>query len=102
MDTDRQPEPVPFVAIEQGDRSASSVEVTVTHDLGDRTLVVVILLACVIGVCGVIIGRNNAYYDMHGQYMRDVATKLQINTNHTDEWHNEFKAWKEKQDADQR
>lgn len=91
-----------WVHLDQGDRSAAKITVDVKHDLGDRTLVVVILLALVIGVCGWQIGEYRAEKEMHGQYMRDVATKLQINTNHTDEWHNEFKVWKEKQDADKR
>lgn len=83
MDTECQPEPVPFVSIEQEGRNAITMQVKVSHDLGDRTLVVVILLACIIGVCGVVIGQHNARDDMLGQYMRDNAAKLQINTNHT-------------------
>lgn len=78
-DTDDYPRdyPRPLVV---GDRNA--VEIHVSHDLGDRTLVVVILLACVIGACGVAMGMNLAKQDMQAQYMRDVAAKLQINTNH--------------------
>lgn len=101
MAIERQPEPVPFVSIDQGERSASEVHVTVSHDLGDRTLVVVILLACVIGVCGGVIGHYVANQQMQNQYLRDVAVKLQVNTNHTDEVRNELKVIKEKQDANQ-
>jgi hypothetical protein len=36
---------------------------------------------------------------MNGQYMRDVAAKLQINTNHTDTVSNELKVLKETQRA---
>ncbi len=72
-----------FVHNTQGDRSL--MQVTVSHDLGDRTLVVVILLAAIIGLCGVVMGMNLAKQDMQSQYMRDVAVKLQINTNHVNE-----------------
>lgn len=46
----------PFVHSTQGDRS--SLQVIVRHDLGDRTLVVVLLLAAIIGCCGVVIGMD--------------------------------------------
>jgi hypothetical protein len=72
-----------WVHNEQGERSAFSSRITVSHDLGDRTLVVVILLAAIIGACGVVMGMNLAKQDMQTQYMMDVSTKLQINTNHT-------------------
>lgn len=77
MDDNYEP---PFVHNTQGERSALSINVS--HDLGDRTLVVVILLALVIGVCGWKIGQDTAAYDMQGQYMRDVAAKQQVMINH--------------------
>ena len=86
----------PFVHNEQGERSAFSSHITVSHDLGDRTLVVVILLAIVIGCCGVAIGHYTAATEMQGQYMRDVAAKLQINTNHTMEVEKQIEIAKEK------
>lgn len=66
----------------QGERSASNIKVVVSHDLGDRTLIVVILLAVVIGACGVVMGMNLAKQDMQSQYMRDVAAKQQVMINH--------------------
>lgn len=45
-----------LVTSTQGDRSA--LKVVVQHDLGDRTLVVVILLAALLGMCGVVIGMD--------------------------------------------
>jgi len=71
----------PFVHM-QGDRSAFSSRITVSHDLGDRTLVVVILLAAIIGACGVVMGMNLAKQDMQEQYVRDVAVKQQLMINH--------------------
>lgn len=82
MDSELEPA---FVHNTQGERSAASIRVTISHDLGDRTLVVVILLACVIGVCGWQIGQYQAETHLNGQYMRDVAVKLQVNTNHVNE-----------------
>lgn len=90
----------PLVTNRQGERSAADIKVTVSHDLGDRTLVVVILLAIVIGACGVVIGTNIAKQDMQGQYMRDVAAKLQINTNHTMELEKQVGIVKGTQNAD--
>lgn len=82
MDTDLEPPEPPFVHLTQGERSNSRVEIRVSHDLGDRTLVVVILLTCVIGACGVVMGRNMARQDVQEVYARDLATKYQLNTNH--------------------
>ncbi len=82
---DDEYEEPPFVHLEQGARSASIIDVKVSHDLGDRTLVVVILLACVIGVCGVVMGMNLAKQSMQEQYVRDVAVKQQIMINHVNE-----------------
>ncbi len=90
-----------WVHNEQGERSAFSSQITVSHDLGDRTLVVVILLAVVIGICGAVIGMDLAERRMQSQYMRDVAVKLQINTNRTDEYLNEVKLLKEQHYAKQ-
>lgn len=73
------PEFDPYAVI-VGDRNA--LQVNVSHDLGDRTLVVVILLALVIGACGVIMGLNLAKQDQLGRYTRDLATQYQIQTNH--------------------
>lgn len=98
MDTEFEP---PYVHLAQGDRSAASVDVRVSHDLGDRTLVVVILLAAIIGACGVVIGLDLAERQLQSQYMRDVAVKLQINTNHVDEVANELKVLKETRHAKQ-
>jgi mRNA-degrading endonuclease toxin of MazEF toxin-antitoxin module len=78
MDTDEPP----FVHLTQGARSASVIRSEIKHDLGDRTLVVVILLAIVIGACGYEIGLSNARLDMQSQYMNDVAAKQQIMINH--------------------
>jgi hypothetical protein len=100
IDTEYDDEPVTLISNKQGERSAASIKVTVSHDLGDRTLVVVVLLACVIGVCGWKIGHYTAATEMNGQYMRDVATKLQINTNHVTEL--ERLVDKENGNADQR
>lgn len=83
-----------LVSSTQGDRSA--LKVVVSHDLGDRTLVVVILLAAIIGACGLVMGLNLSKQAMQEQYMRDVAAKLQINTNHTLTIEAEIKALKEK------
>lgn len=91
-----------FVHNTQGEGSAASIRVNVSHDLGDRTLVVVILLAAIIGTCGVVMGMNLAKQDMQSQYMRDVAVKLQINTNHTDEVANQFAIHKGNDHADKR
>lgn len=76
MDDELEP---PFVHL-TGDRNA--LQVIVSHDLGDRTLVVVILLAIVIGACGLVMGMNLAKQDMQSQYMRDVAAKQQVMINH--------------------
>lgn len=95
-------EPLDYpISIEQGERSAARVQVTVSHDLGDRTLVVVILLAAIIGACGVVIGLDLSERQLQSQYMRDVAVKLQINTNHVDEVANELKILKETRHAKQ-
>lgn len=63
-----------------GDRS--NLSIVVSHDLGDRTLVVVILLAIVIGACGVVMGMNLAKQSLQEQYVRDVAVKQQLMINH--------------------
>jgi outer membrane murein-binding lipoprotein Lpp len=73
------PEFDPYAVI-VGDRNA--LQVNVSHDLGDRTLVVVILLALVIGACGVAMGLNLAKQDQLGAYTRDLATQYQLNKNH--------------------
>lgn len=80
-----------------GDRS--NLSIVVSHDLGDRTLVVVILLAIVIGACGLVMGMNLSKQNMQEQYLRDVAVKLQVNTNHVNELESLVK---EKRNADQR
>jgi hypothetical protein len=103
----------PFVHLAQGDRSAASVRVTVSHDLGDRTIVVMLLLGLVIAVCAWRIaldqaqtefnGRmQQAQAEMAGQYLRDVAAKLQVNTNHTDLVSKDLAILKETQDANRK
>lgn len=80
METEYDEPSKPFVS--QGDRSNSYIEVRVSHDLGDRTLVVVILLAAIIGLCGVVIGNDVAERRMQTQYMLELSTKMQIAINH--------------------
>jgi hypothetical protein len=71
----------PLVKLRQGDGSAARIDVTVSHDLGDRTLVVVILLAIVIGACGLIMGMNLAKQSRLDDASREIAAKLQIQNN---------------------
>jgi outer membrane murein-binding lipoprotein Lpp len=73
------PEFDPYAVI-VGDRNA--LQVNVSHDLGDRTLVVVILLALVIGACGVIMGLNLAKQDQLGAYTRQLSADYAVHTNH--------------------
>lgn len=72
----------PFVHLTQGERSVSDINVKVSHDLGDRTLVVVILLAAIIGLCGVVIGNDVAERQQQSRYMLELSTKMQIAINH--------------------
>ncbi len=62
-----------------GDRSNLSIRVS--HDLGDRTLVVVILLAIVIGACGLIMGLNLSKQARLDDASREIAAKLQVQNN---------------------
>lgn len=71
----------PYVCLEQGDRSAAKVEVKVSHDLGDRTLVVVILLAIVIGACGVVMGLNLSRQAQLEDQATILAAKLHTTIN---------------------
>lgn len=76
MGTDFDPYEQPVII---GDRNA--MQITVSHDLGDRTLVVVILLALVIGCCGVIMGLNLAKQARLDDYSREIAAKVQVQNN---------------------
>lgn len=71
----------PYVMLEQGERSAARVDVRVSHDLGDRTLVVVILLAIVIGACGLVMGMNLSKQSRLDDQSREIAAKLQVQNN---------------------
>ena len=82
--------PSPLVV---GDRNA--VEVRVSHDLGDRTLVVVILLACVIGACGVVMGLNLAKQDQLDTLAREIVAKQQVTNNQNARIEAELKARKQ-------
>lgn len=62
-----------------GDRNA--IQVTVSHDLGDRTLVVVILLAIVIGACGVVMGMNLSKQARLDDQQREIAARIQVQNN---------------------
>ena len=69
----------PMVAQSAGDRS--NLSVIVSHDLGDRTLIVVILLALVIGACGVVMGLNLSKQARLDDYSREIAAKVQVQNN---------------------
>ncbi len=62
-----------------GDRNA--IQVTVSHDLGDRTLVVVILLALVIGTCGVIMGLNLSKQARLDSDLSVMSARVQVQNN---------------------
>lgn len=83
MDDELEQLEPPFVHNTQGPRSAFQMRVDVSHDLGDRTLILVVLLAVVIGFCGVTMGLNFAKQDALDDRARDLATKYQLMTNHT-------------------
>ncbi len=65
--------------IRMGDRNA--FKFTVSHDLGDRTLVVVILLALVIGTCGVIMGLNLSKQARLDSYLSVMSARVQVQNN---------------------
>ncbi len=71
----------PIVRLAQGDGSAARIDVRVSHDLGDRTLVVVVLLAIVIGACGLIMGLNLSKQARLDDASREIAAKLQVQNN---------------------
>lgn len=75
-----------------GDRNA--LQVTVSHDLGDRTLVVVILLTIVIGACGVVMGRNLARQDAIEMQNREVLQRQNTTINQNARIEAELKARK--------
>ncbi len=70
-----------WVHNEQGEGSAFTSRITISHDLGDRTLVVVILLTLVIATCGVIMGLNLSKQDRLDAMTRELAAKQQIQLN---------------------
>lgn len=94
LDTSR-----PMIHSTQGDRSASEITVTVSHDLGDRTVVILLIVACALALCGWRIGQDQATAEFNGQYLRDLAVKDQVKINHVDELDKHVAALQEKFDA---
>ena len=74
-------EELPPIRVSQGDRSAASFNVRVSHDLGDRTLVVVILLALVIGACGVTMGLNLSKQSQLDARATELSARIQVQNN---------------------
>lgn len=80
METEYDDE-LPPIRLSQGDRSAASFNVRVSHDLGDRTLVLVILLTIVIGLCGVVMGLNLSKQAHLDDQATTIAARLQVQNN---------------------
>lgn len=76
METEHDYDPT---QITMGDRNL--IQVSVSHDLGDRTLVLVVLLTIVIGACGVVMGLNLSKQEHLDNLAREVAAKVQIQNN---------------------
>lgn len=93
MAADSRAEPA-WVHSTQGDRSALEVRVTVNHDLGDRTLVLVIVLSVVLFACGAIMGLNLAKQDQLDTLGRETLAKVQTTNNQNARIEAELKARK--------
>lgn len=78
----------------QGDRSNAYVEVKVSHDLGDRTAILLLMLGLVIAAGTYQIGLDHAERQQQSRYMLELSTKMQIAINHK-------VAQEEKEDAKQ-
>ena len=81
MGTETEHDDSPLVVV-RGDRNATQLDIRVSHDLGDRTLVVVILLVIVIGACGVVMGRNLARQASLEDSALQLARDYAVHTNH--------------------
>lgn len=87
--------------VDAGDDSIVYQRLDVKHGLDDRTLIVVLILATIIGINGVVMGMNLANQSMQAQYTRDLAVKYQVNTNHVGEVEKDLAVLKETTRANQ-
>lgn len=62
-----------------GDRNL--IQVTVSHDLGDRTIVVVAVLATIIGACGVVMGLNLSKQSRLDAQAAILEARIQVQNN---------------------